>query len=1147
MENWKEQVSEWKEELLRSSNNDILLDISGSTKVFSLPESNNNTWVIPFNSIINRIIKDQITHEKQAGINTLCSVHQVLIWSDGQREYKTPLVLSEASFTNNKIKKEITLNDSETTFINPFLVKKLKNLFNFSLEEPLENIDFPKEWEVKTEYIVGNFHYHRFSLLKDVEEYSNREDADSSLIGTFFHGNKLIKQDEVDELNTKNYLFPMDEFQRNVFSSVSSGENCVVEGPPGSGKSQLIVNLLFQHAMNGKQVVLCSEKLAALQIIQEKFNTKGLAHYCQAIFNETQDKSTIIQSLKTTWAKIEEELEPENKTHVLFFERYSILEQKLRRLAHLPKLTNCTTLPSFTLPYYPNEKKWNSCSTFVNEIQLNYREQFAKSFNHSAVFSIVPIHFKETTTLTRFFSELPQLCLELNTLSNLFDTSIELRTINDWKLLNRQAIHAQLLSHELYKRTNKLFNGSATIVKNYQKQTKLYQKLTLSIEAISRTEISKWKQLWSESEINQALFVFSNSKWWSLHYRKWKSKFMMDYAPSIFSRDLAKNALSTKKSYYQKTKNLAEVKGKLHDLGIQHPESEIHLIDTLISKHNTIEPAILKTLHSYSAEDLDRLISNSNKITQINRFISTNLRVSDNDSVLSICIQLQEEADFILSNRNTLLNIIELDSTFFTTLKHVQNWEELPSVIEYGQLIQFKQLNSSLFHYSSSDFNLDLETLINEEFTFCEEQAQLFHSKIKKQFNDYHQLLSIPAAALDSEQKQQKAELRKGRSILIKEFNKKRQHLSLRELLDSPAKHWVYLLKPILLITPWSFSKLIPNQKGIIDLLILDEASQIPFVHALPAIYRSRQVCIVGDSMQMAPSSYFISGNREREDVLSIAKYHFKTHILRYHYRSQNAELIAFSNRYFYNNELRVFPNSKQDFPSGVHTYYVNDGRFIAQQNEEEARALVNWLVKNVEVFNSADTIGIVAFSATQLACIQMIFQETNHSHLLQLYENGQLFFSTLENIQGDECDQLLISFGYGRDENNQFSLRFGPINQLGGEKRLNVLFSRARKGMHFFHSIVYQDFPPSENLGVEMLRNFFRHATSEKSDSQSFSQKDLENWGLDMQADLTSNTLHINNPYHSVHALEKCLLIKQLAKARNWNVSFSFAKDMFC
>jgi superfamily I DNA and/or RNA helicase len=150
----------------------------------------------------------------------------------------------------------------------------------------------------------------------------------------------------------------------------------------------------------------------------------------------------------------------------------------------------------------------------------------------------------------------------------------------------------------------------------------------------------------------------------------------------------------------------------------------------------------------------------------------------------------------------------------------------------------------------------------------------------------------------------------------------------------------------------------------------------------------------------------------------------------------------------------------------------VKNGIYSNRTNEQEAKKVADHLASLLG--NKSEKIGLVAFSETQL---ESIFQQLNAAdriRLLTRIDEDSIFFKALEQVQGDECDRLIISFGYAKNENGQFEMRFGPVNEKNGSKRLNVLFSRARKNIDFFASVKSEDFALSSNNSIRLLWRWF-------------------------------------------------------------------------
>jgi hypothetical protein len=220
----------------------------------------------------------------------------------------------------------------------------------------------------------------------------------------------------------------------------------------------------------------------------------------------------------------------------------------------------------------------------------------------------------------------------------------------------------------------------------------------------------------------------------------------------------------------------------------------------------------------------------------------------------------------------------------------------------------------------------------------------------------------------------------------------------------------------------------------------------------------------------MRPQSYFGQSAEGVVDLLHQAAFHLPSKYLHYHYRSEDPSLIAFSNQHFYDEKLVVWP-SKDSAETGLFDHFITDGCYEQQQNIPEAQAIAKHLKS---VLSATSKIGVVAFSETQLQCIYQQLSPSEQALLERRIEERSAFFLALEQVQGEECEILLISFGYAKNEAQQFSLKLGPMTQAQSGRRLNVLLTRAQKSLHFYSSIRAADFPIKRSAATNKLWEWF-------------------------------------------------------------------------
>jgi very-short-patch-repair endonuclease len=333
--------------------------------------------------------------------------------------------------------------------------------------------------------------------------------------------------------------------------------------------------------------------------------------------------------------------------------------------------------------------------------------------------------------------------------------------------------------------------------------------------------------------------------------------------------------------------------------------------------------------------------------------------------------------------------------------------------------------------------------------------------------------------------------------ILRREAQKKMRQKAVRELLRE-LSGLLPRLKPCFLMSPLSVAQYLDPTVTDFDLIVFDEASQIPPWDAVGALSRGRNAVIVGDPKQLPPTSFFekLSPDDEPEedqvdDVESILDECIAASLphltLDWHYRSCHENLIAFSNHRYYNDRLLLFPAACRE-GAGVFHHHVPGGvydRSRTRANAAEADAIVADVARRLASPDSAHlSIGIVTFSLAQQVLIEDRLDDMlRRKPALEPYFTDAapepVFVKNLENVQGDERDVILLSVCYGPDSQGTVSMNFGPLNREGGWRRLNVAITRARRELHVFSTLRPEqiDLRRSNSEGVLNLKQFLEYA----------------------------------------------------------------------
>lgn len=334
--------------------------------------------------------------------------------------------------------------------------------------------------------------------------------------------------------------------------------------------------------------------------------------------------------------------------------------------------------------------------------------------------------------------------------------------------------------------------------------------------------------------------------------------------------------------------------------------------------------------------------------------------------------------------------------------------------------------------------------------------------------------------------------------LLRYEMQKKSKHLPLRDLMGRTPTA-ITTLSPCLLMSPLSVAQYLSPEVSNFDIVIFDEASQIPVWDAVGAIARAKQVVMVGDPKQLPPTSFFDRAETDSEDTDIEADLesildecigaNLPTLNLLWHYRSRHESLIAFSNYRYYEGRLVTFPSPCIE-DKAVSFHYIPNGTYEkggARTNKAEAKALVEDLVgklKSAECRDGGLTVGVVTFNAEQQRLIEdLLDEERRKDPTLEGYfadaELEPVFVKNLESVQGDERDIMYFSLTYGPTLTRSVSMNFGPLNKQGGERRLNVAITRARQELRVFSSLRAEqlDLSRTQAEGVRDLKHFMEFA----------------------------------------------------------------------
>jgi hypothetical protein len=1115
IQNYVQQLCSW-------SKQDVLVNLTlhkGLTLDFGFESELLLEFDLPIKSLIQRTQK----FEREFGISPLCLAEgkAKLKVENGYDTCFVPLVLYPLQIRINRSKSQVTLIKKESEcFINPYIFQYLANQYNFysQVEPEMDMEGYLEEAvkqelisEVSTSFVLDLFHHHRYQVLRELEElclsnsYSN---ALQEILGDGCTESMNMHWEQSD-------LLPMNLEQETVINLLQS-ENVVLQGPPGTGKSQVLCNLIGKALAKDQNCLVISEKKAALDVIVKKMHLKKLDTYLFVVDSQTSSKEFIGQ-IRKTWEAQEEYVKEHSLQQSFYLERKNQLQFLLNRInqaeliggVSLEHFMNLAASMDFqnqqARMIFPSLKEFCADQQAIAEIYCQGLAPLLQKIQVSV--------FKgnELNDFLRWVQ------LSLDKLKKL-PKNFEQISWSDLQNQTRDLIRIQLIENCKQHAFWKLLEPQSKPNQKFQKLVLKREKLKQNIEVFASSQAA-FKELPSPEEIEGLLEELKQKNWRKVFQlkRRLRQLFKSTFVPY-------EDALEKLKQLNQARFELEEVELEFKKFGCNHLEQDLVLIANYQLQLKEEDWLIHARYHAMGQIGLAQFLADLKDLSSV---CNTYMKLASEDIIEVVFQNIQNQQELLQKNLHSIASLHPNSYSFF---KEALDFSSYKAIVLKSNFGSFETHFPELAKFTSDLIHLKLKELFHEKELETKLLVTRIQERIATKFQYFHSLLRNSPAKLSKEEKEFRLKLKRGKAILVKEFAKSKAHLTIRELLSSDAGAWIRLLKPISLSNPVELVKLFPLERDLFDLVLIDEASQMPLHNALGALQRAKRVLIAGDEQQMAPSNYFKKEAEDSVTVMHQATFHLKGMALKIHYRSLNPELIQFSNRYFYDNSLFVIPARVQK-NTGNFLHYCTDGIYENRQNELEANQVVKILIQAIQ---SKKSMGVVAFSETQLACILDKIPSEFQALVEKKQEENQLFFKTIENVQGDECDHLIISFAYGFNEDRTFHLRFGPLNKEFGAKRLNVLFSRAKERIDFVTSIQAKDFKLSTNESVNLLKHYFLQLENQEQNKRIFEVRE----GVSFLPDEGKAVIAFNHPnFELVNVLASTY---DLLQQRGWKIEFS-------
>lgn len=1225
-------------------------------------------------NILTYIHKNAKQAIEENGSSTLYLAVGLLKWFDKknlEQARHSPILLLPVEIYRRSVNSKFTLKSrEEETMINITLVEFLRQEYELNLgaleQLPTDDkgVDVAKVmgilrraimqlkgWDVEEQLVLGNFSFSKLILWKDIvvhQEELLKSDMVRSLVDgklTFNENQERHSSNGFDNIPSQNIVLPIptDVSQMEAVLTAQQGRSFILHGPPGTGKSQTITNIIADALYRGKRVLFVAAKKAALDVVQRRLEQIGLAPFTLELHSNKSKKSDVLaqlaKSIETAklprTADFHQEAQRLDAAKKAISDYVNLLHQKQQIGWSL--YDSITALENyrdkkFSKNFIPetvlqqlNATLWQQWTDWLPQFQSIARLIIHPSENPLSALNLLQyspsVNDEISAHTQKLLNLLPDVESKSQSLAKELFSPFSIQAKSEWEqfvqvviaLQKLPDIHLELIrylsdkeNYSVYEEWSKAFNQYQTVLSSILKE---FNRDVLNTD-IAKTEV-QWKQA------QQSWFL---PKW--LQSRKIKKQLSF-FRNAPFNNDSEVEQIFSYNNQLQELQRLLQQNrfvSVTQALKKLFKDEQTDLTD--IGNKATLIQQISNLANSWERNALDKWVQvwqeknlqYSDEIIQKNFSALadfTQLTTSLNETIKSYemltGIHFQQKENWNTETLNQLRNIQ-------THLPHLKNWMNYVQLRKQGETLQLHWfINAYESKLCSADkltdyFHYTVHTSIAQRIISQHESLSLFnvglfeskieqYKKIAKNFQNLTiQELRVKLAAQlpnTTAEAMQSSEI----GILQRAIKNRGRGLSIRKLFDQiPAL--LPRIAPCMLMSPISVAQYFDVNTKHFDILIFDEASQLPTCEAVSALARAKQSVIVGDPKQMPPTSFFSTikldeENMDVEDLESILddclSLSVPSKYLLRHYRSKHESLIAFSNINYYENKLLTFPSS-DDLNRKVKYHQVKGfyDKGKTRTNKFEADEIVQYIQSHYN--NSQNrklSIGVVTFSQTQQNLIedklQKLFMSDPKLEEFANESNEPLFVKNLENVQGDERDIILFSVCYAPDEEGKMSMNFGPLNRDGGWRRLNVAVTRARYEMHLFSTLHADqiDLSRTSAEGVAGLKAFLQFAEKghlsirpedvqealNKQHLSSSISKKLQEKGLEVKCNIGTSgfkidigVVHPNKPqqyilgvmldghyyYNAQTTNDREMVMPSVLKSLGWNIHRIWTMDWF-
>ena len=1142
---------------------------------------------------IRRISKSS---QAESGVNPLYLCFGFLEWkekSSADKTLKSPILMAQVEFDEDKKKAELQIKMSDTPItINQTLNEKLKANFNVELPQlefdEEDNFDIEKYlskiqkkidnmgWLVKRTGTFGIYNAHHMPIYNDINEIIENDNASSLLEKILVGSDKESSQDsvalyDIDKKEIEDNIPPMicdaDVSQHSAVMDALSGNSFVIKGPPGTGKSQTITNIISSLMFKGKKVLFVAQKQAALDVVRNRLEEVGLSNYIVETFSAKLNKKSLMESIakridtdqpwkaydytkkidKFRECKSELNLyteilnskfaQTETNVHDVIWDLYDIKDvtninglyehittdvKKITQLELDADIENIINLRDNYQELFNEDAEIKSNLLKIKKIPNTPFERDELSNDIKDIKNDLDEYNHKKTNIDNTFSDVDVTAIQKhNKIIDKFIQTDNLSSLKDWKIFN---VFSDKDSKKILDKLNEISNQVQKLSNDLDNYT---NQLNHDDKFAANTVINT-----SIQQINKSISVFKKSNilsFFNSEYRKANNLYKKLFKNTSFFENKIiplEKLYKARVSYEERLENLANENHKLQknkdELSIEDIETKKYINQLIVNNHEfknfnesieNIDDNFLNTIHN-NEKNVQLLKDFNNFNEQLNHkinAISNALGISDDysfdeqvkiiNSINESSISLNEFMDYlreISDERNSRFKeyfvayiSMNIDTSFIEkyykniirTLQHREIYKLFPRFDKYTHT-KINKLRSQL---KSTD--ADLKAVTKSKFIY-----EIYESNNAPQ-------------GKSSGRVKEKTEM----GLLNHICRKSRTQITMRHMFKQSFNS-VTSIKPCTMMSPLTVSQLLPLGDENYDTVIIDEASQMKPEYAIGAMARTKQLIVVGDQKQLPPARDFESKFNDEDDEddiveesildLALTVLHPARELL-FHYRSRHQDLIKFSNAKFYKNLLIPTTASLDNIDKGIKYLYLEDATYttgntgMGGTNFLEAERAVDEAI-NIMKTRPDESVGIATMNIKQANYIEDLMDKKRtedrdvNNYIKKWIESdskvNQFFVKNLANVQGDERDVIIVSTLFGPDSiSGQIRQTFGPIVQAGGQRRLNVLFTRAKNQLILVTSLKSTDIKVEENSheGKRIFKEYLAYAESDDREIQ--------------------------------------------------------------